>query len=116
MPRMDAPRTAMVAWLLTAAPAQTPGASNDAGNPGETRDYVVSSVEFDDRKHALSFVVAPRRVAAPDEKRRWDLQYGATLSYAIMPRLVVSAGYLRTRDEGQVENTFGTAVNDVLRF
>ena len=90
--------------------------ANYAGTPGETRDYVVSSVEFDYRKYALSFVVAPRRVAAPDEKRRWDLQYGATLSYTIMPRLVVSAGYLRTRDEGQVENTFGTAVNYVLRF
>ena len=33
-----------------------------------------------------------------------------------MPRLVVSAGYLHTRDGGQVEDTVGTAVNYVLRF
>ena len=33
-----------------------------------------------------------------------------------MPRLVVSAGYLRTRDGGQAENTVSTAANYVLRF
>jgi len=89
---------------------------NFGGGKGEQRDYVVSAVEFDYRKYALSFVVAPRRVALMGEAARWDLQYSATLIYTVMPRLVVSAGYLRTRDEGQVENTFGTAVNYVLRF
>ncbi len=89
---------------------------NFGGGKAGRRDYVVSAVEFDYRKYALSFVVAPRRVALMGEATRWDLQYGATLSYTIMPRLVVSAGYLRTRDGGQVENTVGTAVNYVLRF
>jgi hypothetical protein len=89
---------------------------NFGGANGEQRDYVVSAVEFDYRKYALSFVAAPRRVALPGEATRWDLQYSTTLSYTIMPRLVVSAGYLRTRDGGQVENTVGTAINYVLRF
>ena len=89
---------------------------NFGGANGERREYWVSAVEFDYRKYALSFVVAPRRVAALGEAARWDLQYGATLSYTVMPRLVVSAGYLHTRDGGQVENTVGTAVNYVLRF
>ncbi len=89
---------------------------NFGGAPGERRDYAVGAVEFAYRKYALSFVVAPRRVAAPGEATRWDLQYGTTLSYTIMPRLVVSAGYQRTRDAGQLENVFGTAVNYVLRF
>ena len=89
---------------------------NFGGANGERRDYVVSAVEFDYRKYALSFVAAPRRVAVPGEAARWDLQYSTTLSYTIMPRLVVSAGYLRTRNGGQVENTVGTAVNYVLRY
>lgn len=55
-------------------------------------------------------------MAARGEAARWDLQYSATLSYTVMPRLVVSAGYIRTRDAGQVENAVGTAVNYVLRF
>ena len=89
---------------------------NFGGAPGETRDYVVAAAEFTYRKYALSFVAAPRRVAAPGEARRWDLQYSTTLSYQVMPRLVVSAGYIHTRDAGEVENTFGTAINYVLRF
>ena len=89
---------------------------NFGGANGERRDYVVSAVEFDYRKYALSFVAAPRRVAVPGEAARWDLQYSTTLSYTIMPRLVVSAGYLRTRNGGQVENTVGTAINYVLRY
>ena len=89
---------------------------NFGGAPGETREYVITAAEFTYRKYALSFVAAPRRVAALGEARRWDLQYSSTLSYTIMPRLVVSAGYIRTRDAGQVENAFGTAVNYVLRF
>lgn len=89
---------------------------NFGGANGERRDYVTSAVEFDYRKYALSFVVAPRRVAALGEAARWDLQRGTTLSYTIMPRLTVSAGYLRTRDGAQLENTVGTAVNYVLRF
>ena len=90
--------------------------TNYGGTPGETRDYVVAAVTFDYRKYALSFVAAPRRVAAAGAAERWDLQYGATLSYTVMPRLVVSVGYLRTRDQGQVEHVFGTATNYVLRF
>ena len=90
--------------------------SNFGGAAGETRDYVVAAAEFDYRKYALSFTAAPRRIAASGEPQRWDLQYGTTLSYTVVPRLVVSAGYLRTRNGGQLENTVGTAVNYVLRF
>ena len=90
--------------------------SNYDGAAGEVREYVVSAVEFDYRTYALSFTVAPRRVATPGTRQRWDLQYGTTLSYIVMPRLVVSAGYLRTRDAGQIENTAGTAINYILRF
>ena len=89
---------------------------NFGGAAGERRDYVIGAVEFDYRKYALSFTAAPRRVAARGVPTRVDMQYGTTLSYTIMPRLVVSAGYIRTRDAGQLENTFGTAVNYVLRF
>jgi len=90
--------------------------SNFGGAAGEVRDYVVSAVEFDYRKYALSFVAAPRRVAVSGAAMRWDLQYSTTLSYTIMPRLTVSAGYIQTREEGQAANVFGTAVNYVLRF
>ena len=89
---------------------------NFGGAAGETRDYVVAAAEFTYRKYSLSVTAAPRRVAAAGEPRRWDLQYGATLSYTVMPRLVVSAGYLRTRNGDQLENTVGTAVNYVVRF
>ena len=89
---------------------------NFGGSPGETRDYVVAAAEFTYRKYSLSFTAAPRRVAAAGEPRRWDLQHGTTLSYTVMPRLVVSAGYLRTRNGDQLENTLGTAVNYVVRF
>lgn len=89
---------------------------NFGGAPGESRDYVIAAAEFTYRKYALSFTAAPRRVAAPGEERRWDLQYGTTLSYTILPRLTVSAGYLHTRNGAEVENIFGTAVNYVLRF
>ncbi len=84
---------------------------NFGGAAQEARDYVITAAEFSYRKYALSFVAAPRRVAAPGEAKRWDLQYSTTLSYTVMPRLVASAGYIRTRDAGEVENTFGTAVN-----
>ena len=77
---------------------------------------MVAAAEFTYRKYSLSFTAAPRRVAAAGEPRRWDLQYGATVSYTVMPRLVVSAGYLRTRNGDQLENTAGTAVNYALRF
>ncbi len=89
---------------------------NFGGTAKETRDYVIAAAEFTYRKYALSFAAAPRRVAAAGDERRWDLQYSTTLKYTIMPRLTVSAGYIRTRDAGAVENTFGTAVNYVLRF
>ena len=89
---------------------------NFGGAAGETRDYVVTAAEFTYRKYSLSFNVTPRRVAAPGDPQRWDLQYGSTISYEVMPRLTVSAGYLRTRSGDQLENTFGTAVNYVLRF
>ncbi len=89
--------------------------ANYGGTAREQRDILVTALEFDYRRYALSFTAAPRRVSAPGT-RRWDLQYGATLSYTIMPRLVVSAGYLRTRDTGLVENTVGTALDYVVRF
>ena len=89
---------------------------NTGGLPGDNRDVVVASVEFGYRKYALSFVTSPRHVAVPGTKTRWDTQYGTTLSYTIVPRLVASAGYLRTREAGQAEHTFGTAMTYVLRF
>ena len=71
--------------------------NNYAGTPGETRDYIVSAVEFDYRKYALSLVAAPRRVAQDNAGTRWDMQYSATLAYTIMPRLTVAAGYIYTQ-------------------
>ena len=89
---------------------------NYAGTAGEKRDYLVTAVEFDYRKYALSLVAAPRRVRTATEGTRYDLQYSATVSYTIMPRLTVSAGYIRTRDTGIVTNAVGSAMNYVLRF
>ena len=86
------------------------------GVAGETRDYVVSAVELDYRKFALSFVAAPRRVRTAADGTRWDTQYSATLAYTIMPRLTVAAGLIRTRDTGVVTNAVGTALNYALRF
>ena len=89
---------------------------NFGGAAGETRDYVISAVEFGYRKYSLSLVAAPRRVQAPGEGTRWETQYSATLGYTIMPRLTVAAGFIRTRDAGVVTNAVGTAMNYVLRF
>ena len=107
------------ALAQVAAPSGTPqsafsGTADATCNPQQ--DVVGATVEFGYRKYVLSFTAAPRRVAAPGETTLWHLQYGATFSYTIMPRPVVSAGYLRTRDGGQVEQTFGTAFNYVLRY
>ncbi len=87
MPSMNAARSALAAWMLPAAPVLAQ-TSTPSGNPQ----------------------------SAPGEAKRWDLQYGTTLGCTIMPRLAVSAGCIRTRDAGEVESTFGTAVNYVLRF
>ena len=89
---------------------------NFAGAPGEKRDYLITAVEFDYRKYALSLAAAPRRVRTAPDGTRYDLQYTATVSYTIMPRLTVSAGYIRTRDTGVVANAVGSAVDYVLRF
>lgn len=89
---------------------------NFGGVEGDHRDTVVAAVEFGYRKYALSVVAAPRHVTAPGEKARWDAQYSTTLSYTIIPRLVASAGYIRTRDAGQVGHAVGTALTYVLRF
>lgn len=84
---MNAARPALAAWMLLAAPVLAQ-TSAPSGNPQ----------------------------SAPGKAKRWDLQYGTTLSCTVMPRVVASVGCIRTRDAGEVENTFGTAVNYVLRF
>lgn len=90
--------------------------NNFGGAADEVRDYVLAAAEFNYRKWALSFAAVPRRVRAPEARTRWDHQLSTTLSYTIMPRLVVSVGYNHVRDEGQVVNSVGTAVNYTLRF
>jgi len=92
---------------------------NFAGAAGERRDYLISAIEFDYRKYALSLVAAPRRVGMGVEggsATHWDTQYSATLGYTIMPRLTANVGYIKTRVAGQVTNVLGTAINYVLRF
>lgn len=53
----------------------------------------------------------PRMNAARPALAAWMLLAAPVLAQTSAP-----SGYIRTRDAGEVENTFGTAVNYVLRF